>query len=57
MKDMDKIGLWAENKLLRAEVARLKMTVSFFASVIKSGERWSEQCQQHLDAALVEGKE
>lgn len=35
-----------------AEVNVLERTVSFFASVIKSGEPWSPECEEALRAAL-----
>jgi hypothetical protein len=31
---------------------KLRETLAFFASVIKSGEPWTETCQQEYDAAL-----
>jgi hypothetical protein len=34
-----------------ATIARLRETVGFFASVIKSGEPWTETCQRRYDAA------
>src|SRR5690606_6475353 len=39
-----------------ARVRELEVTVAFFASVIRSGEGWSETCQQHLDAARQAGE-
>ena len=32
-------------------IAEQQKTIAFFASVIKSGERWSEQCQAALEAS------
>ena len=39
---------WAHYEIirLREENARLRNCIRFFASVIKSGEEWSETCQQ-----------
>lgn len=42
---------------LEARCERMEAAVAFFASVIKSGEAWTEACQQALDAAFDNGKE
>jgi hypothetical protein len=42
----------AEIETLRAENERLRSCLGFFASVIKSGERWSEMCEDRYRAAL-----
>lgn len=34
---------------LHEEIRKLKNTISFFSSVIKSGESWSETCQEYMD--------
>jgi len=33
------------------KLAEARKTIGFFASVIKSGERWSDQCQAALEAS------
>jgi hypothetical protein len=40
----------------QAEIECLRECIRFFASVIKSGEAWSETCQQKYAAAILEGK-
>ena len=51
------VGAAAERiKALEAKNAKLKDTLSFFTSVIQSGERWSEQCREAYDAALKDGE-
>ena len=47
-------NLWADNARLRAKVERLRATVRFFASVIKSGESWSSACYQQHRAVLAD---
>jgi hypothetical protein len=37
---------------LRAERLALRQAVAFFASVIKSGEPWTETCERTLRAVL-----
>jgi hypothetical protein len=37
---------------LAGELAIAKRTVGFFASVIKSGEPWTETCQREYDAVF-----
>ena len=37
-----------------AEIEALRGCLSFFASVIKSGEPWTVVCQQQYDAAMKE---
>jgi phage shock protein A len=37
---------------LRQEKEQLRRTIAFFASVIKSGEPWTEQCQHEYDRAV-----
>ena len=48
----------AEHKLdmgrLRAENAKLRELVSFFACAIKSGDEWSPTCERMLREALKE---
>ena len=39
--------------LLRTRLAALEGLAAFFRSVIKSGEPWTEQCQEEYDAALA----
>jgi hypothetical protein len=39
----------AERDGLREALRHAQSTVGFFASVIKSGERWSATCQEALD--------
>ena len=48
--------LTIQNDALREENARLRNCIRFFASVIKSGEEWSETCQQKYAAAIQEGE-
>lgn len=36
----------------RQQIADLKRCLGFFASVIKSGEPWTETCQQEYDKAM-----
>ena len=38
---------------LRTRLAALEGLAAFFRSVIKSGEPWTEQCQEEYDAALA----
>ena len=45
--------IFVENAQLKAKFAVAERTVSFFASVIKSGESWSSEC----DSALAKLKE
>ena len=40
--------LSVELATLRAERSALRQAVSFFASVIKSGENWSPECERIL---------
>ena len=35
-----------------AEVAQISQCLAFFASVIKSGESWTDTCQQELEKCL-----
>ena len=44
----------AEIGRLTAERDRLRTTLGFFRSVIKSGEQWSEQCETEYRRALAE---
>jgi len=37
---------------LRHEISQLQRTIAFFASVIKSGEPWTEQCQHDYDRVV-----
>ena len=39
-------------KRLIAERDALRAVIGFFASVIKSGEPWTDQCQREYDAAM-----
>jgi len=41
-------------KILRdtAELEQLRAALGFFASVIKSGEPWTQECQRQLDRAV-----
>lgn len=45
-------ALTAERDALLAERGRLRFCVGFFASVIKSGETWTETCEKAKDDAL-----
>jgi len=38
-------------EMLRERVMRLERCLGFFASVIKSGEPWTDACQREYDAA------
>lgn len=57
----DAIELAKENSALRAELKVAHITVGFFASVIKSGEPWTDACQAARDkvfgpdSSLAEG--
>jgi hypothetical protein len=42
---------------LEAQVADMGTTLSFFASVIKSGEPWTPSCQQAYEKAANAGGE
>lgn len=44
----------AHGELQRASlmIERLRCTIGFFASVIKSGEEWSDDCQLAYDKAM-----
>jgi len=46
-----------ERAALRSRVESLEPTVAFFASVIKSGEPWTSQCEDALRAAKIEGNQ
>lgn len=41
------------NAGLRERAARLQSALSMFASIIKSGERWSDECQKAYDEARL----
>ena len=43
-------GFADEVEQLEAENAKLKRCVSFFKSVIQSGEPWTDTCQREYDA-------
>ncbi len=46
---------WARKfDLLNKQVAKQHRTISFFISVIKSGEPWSEACEKQLEASRSE---
>ncbi len=40
---------------LQETIARLRRCLAFFASVIKSGESWSETCEEEYRAAIADG--
>lgn len=42
--------LYRETNQLRAQLDDAQQCLAFFASVIKSGEPWTESCQQAYDA-------
>lgn len=44
--------LKARVETAEAKAARLKRCLGFFASVIKSGEPWTETCEREYRAAL-----
>jgi hypothetical protein len=48
--------LIAERDRLRATLGRAQTTVTFFASFINSGERWSPACEAALRAAFDTGQ-
>ena len=45
--------LEADNASLTEKVDALKRGITFFASVIKSGEKWTQYCQDMFDALLA----
>lgn len=47
--------LRSELTRFKAELADARMTVGFFASVIKSGESWTKQCEDSLNLAMRNG--
>jgi len=48
--------LQMENAELRKDKERLQRCLAFFASVIKSGEQWSDSTQEAIDAAMEAAK-
>ncbi len=51
----DEIQADAETQVVPREVAdRLLRCLSFFATTIKAGERWSETCEREYDQVLAE---
>ena len=46
-----------QNSVLRAQLKTARETASFFASVIKSGESWTDQCEKALAAIRERGNE
>lgn len=42
---------------LEKETAALKRGIGFFASVIKSGEKWTQYCQDMYDTLLTDTQE
>jgi len=49
-------GAHSQNEKLKVKLTELKECVSFFASVIKAGEPWTETCQTRHDEALEDLK-
>jgi hypothetical protein len=51
--DQDTLRMAVEraNKL-EAEVARLRLCISFLSSAIKSGEPWTDECEEMVNDAL-----
>ena len=41
---------------LKEENETLQRGISFFASVIKSGEKWTQSCQDMYDALIKDGE-
>lgn len=46
------MALADERDARAAEVAKLRRVICFFASVIKSGEPWTETCQREFNAVM-----
>lgn len=46
MHQDDRVALLVENAALSAERNALRQALRFFASVIKSGEPWTEACEK-----------
>lgn len=49
----DVADLESRNKHQQDTIRKMRTTVSFFSSVIKSGEPWTATCQSALEAALA----
>jgi hypothetical protein len=48
----DKVKFFLERDEARAHVDRLQRCVLFFSSVIKSGEPWTDECEESIQEAL-----
>lgn len=54
METLQTAGERAGETIPRAVADRLLRCLSFFATTIKAGERWSETCEREYDQALAE---
>lgn len=50
------LGIMEVNRLLNANEA-LRKVIGFFCSVIKSGEPWTDVCQEKYDALFTGGND
>jgi len=52
-----KLKYLAETRQLEGHIRRMRDCVLFFSSVIKSGEKWSEECEASIRRALAKERD